>query len=106
MGNPARFVPCARRAASFDRSSRRTPVQHLPHNSYHFRLFHSERIGPQSRRLETPESKTANSFDHHTDTGKRLHESLVRLVRGPAVCGDKIISHDVFHGHVPKNHLS
>ncbi len=106
MGNPARFVPCARRAASFDRSSRRTPVQHLPHNSYHFRLFHSERIGPQSRRLETPESKTANSFDQHTDTGKRLHESLVRLVRGPAVCGDKIISHDVFHGHVPKNHLS
>ena len=83
---------------SVDWSSRRPPVQHLPHDLYYFSLFHSEDIGRQSWRLKAPECKTASSFDQYANTGQRLHESLGRLVRGPAVCSDKIVSHDVSHG--------
>ena len=50
-------------------------------------------------------SKPAGSFDEDADSSQWFHESLGRLVRSPAVRSDKIVRHDISHGHTCNPHL-
>src|SRR6266542_3135026 len=81
------------RSFGFDWSSRRPPVQHLPHDLYPFSIFHSEDIDRQSMRLKPPCPKPRALSTITPMWGQRLRESPRRLVRDPAVCSDKIVSH-------------
>ena len=37
-------------------------LQHVPHDSYHFRIFHSEDLGRQSMRLKAPSIQNCGLF--------------------------------------------